>query len=434
MDASIQEDQAKRSKAKHGQGGVWPVKKDGRIVRHRWEIMVGYLSDGRKDIRRGSAKTERDAYKAMRQIAVRKDANTLPAASAVKGTIADLVRTYLAAKKVEASAKTYTKEEQFANLHIIPQIGKVKQEKLTASDVRTLLAKLTDEGLAAETVRGIRGTLARALDQAVVDDILPRNVARLERRKRAHRAARTTDDKHWFTPSEVRLILDGSQADRFHVFWTFLLYTGARFGEAAGLMWRDFDAEAGLITISRSLEKTGDGIPIFSDPKTYASRRTLRIPPTLVAALKGVHKAQAQEKLDARRLEANGTITDTYRNHDLIFASKTGTPLMHRNVYESFKRLMKKLDLPTSASPHSFRHTAATNMLHAGVPLNEVSYILGHAGVEVTAKVYSHAIPRGGEIEWTPPPGRRGLYLLEAWYDRSDGASETERGTAAADG
>ena len=59
-------------------------------------------------------------------------------------------------------------------------------------------------------------------------------------------------------------------------------------------------------------------------------------------------------------------------------------------------------------SPRPTRHTAATNMLRTGVPLPEVSHILGHAGVEVTAKVYAHAVPRGAEIAWTTPAGPAG--------------------------
>ena len=47
------------------------------------------------------------------------------------------------------------------------------------------------------------------------------------------------------------------------------------------------------------------------------------------------------------------------------------------------------------------------------------SSILGRAGVEVTAKVYGHALLRGGASASTPPPGLRGLDLLEAWYARA---------------
>jgi len=275
--------------------------------------------------------------------------------------------------------------------------------------------------------------LARSLDQALIDDILPRYVARLERKKRTHRTARSNDDKFAFTRGEVATIMLGTHSDRFHGLWITLLYTGMRFGEAAALTWRDVDPDARTLTISRSLERVEAGEPVFSDPKTYASARTLRIPATLVDFLRAHRMAQGQEKLDAREKQADGEIVDRYRDHDLIFCSAFGAPLKCRNLYESCQRVVRRLQLP-HASPHTCRHTAATNMLQAGVPLNEVSYILGHAGVDVTAKVYAHAIPRGAEITWTAPRGLRGLDLLEAWYARGNDARETECGAQDAAG
>ena len=404
-----------RAKSSDGQGSVYAIKKDGKVLRYRWEIMVGYLPNGHKDVRRGSEKKEADAVKAMRLVASKKDAHVLPAASAAKGAVADLMSAYLVAKKAEASAKTYAKEEQFATLHITPHVGKIKQEKLTAAHVRELLAKLDAEGLATETVRGIKGTLARALDQAVLDDILPRNVARLERKKRTRRVARTADRTHAFTPEDVDRLITTAAADRYAPLWSTLLHTGMRFGEVAALTWRDFDQGARTITVNRSLEHAEGGAPIYSDPKTFASCRTIRVPATVADLLAARRQAQATEKMAARTV-VEGTVVDEYKAHDLIFCASNGAPLVHSNLWRSFKGLLGRAHL--GGTIHTCRHTAATNMLHAGVPLNEVSHILGHAGVEVTAKVYAHAIPRGADSAWEAPRGLRGLDLLEAWYSR----------------
>ncbi|HXS94617.1 MAG TPA: tyrosine-type recombinase/integrase [Candidatus Limnocylindrales bacterium] len=47
----------------------------------------------------------------------------------------------------------------------------------------------------------------------------------------------------------------------------------------------------------------------------------------------------------------------------------------------------------TTASFHTLRHTHASNLLSRGVPLPAVSARLGHADANVTARVYSHALP-----------------------------------------
>src|SRR5205823_671745 len=115
---------------------------------------------------------------------------------------------------------------------------------------------------------------------------------------------------------------------------------------------------------------------------------------------------------------------DGYRDQGFIFASKRGWPLMKSNVIAGFHRMLKRVGLPGHLTPHTCRHTAATNMLHAGVNPVEVSYILGHADPSITMKVYAHALPRGGRAAWTPPPGLSGLEVLAAWYARA--SDETE--------
>jgi integrase len=44
-------------------------------------------------------------------------------------------------------------------------------------------------------------------------------------------------------------------------------------------------------------------------------------------------------------------------------------------------------------SMHTLRHTHATHLISKGVPLPAVSARLGHADVNVTARIYSHALP-----------------------------------------
>jgi site-specific recombinase XerD len=94
----------------------------------------------------------------------------------------------------------------------------------------------------------------------------------------------------------------------------------------------------------------------------------------------------------ARTTDRQGHIVNQYQDYGLIYCSKFGTALMHTNLNESVHGPMKRLKL-ADASMHECRHTAATNMLHAGVPLNQVSHILGHAGVDATAKIHAHAMP-----------------------------------------
>jgi hypothetical protein len=75
--------------------------------------------------------------------------------------------------------RTYQNYELMVRRHIVPAIGRVRLNRLAAADVRRLLNRASDRDYSPSTVRHIHAVLRVALEQAVRDDLLPRNVARL---------------------------------------------------------------------------------------------------------------------------------------------------------------------------------------------------------------------------------------------------------------
>jgi integrase len=62
------------------------------------------------------------------------------------------------------------------------------------------------------------------------------------------------------------------------------------------------------------------------------------------------------------------------------------------SVYDLVDRLRRKLSgqVPQGWSPHWLRHSHATALLLAGVPVHVVSRRLGHADVQTTLNTYAH--------------------------------------------
>jgi integrase len=75
---------------------------------------------------------------------------------------------------------------------------------------------------------------------------------------------------------------------------------------------------------------------------------------------------------------------------DLVFPNTVGKPLEPRAVDSMFKRLLKKAELPTATRFHDLRHTAATLLIERGADLYEVSRLLGHSSITITADIYGH--------------------------------------------
>lgn len=72
-----------------------------------------------------------------------------------------------------------------------------------------------------------------------------------------------------------------------------------------------------------------------------------------------------------------------------LLASKMGAPLDDGNVRRRFSRFMKSLGIE-GVTPHTCRHTCATEMAAAGVPPRAIQSILGHASYSTTASIYTH--------------------------------------------
>lgn len=64
------------------------------------------------------------------------------------------------------------------------------------------------------------------------------------------------------------------------------LTTGLRRGEICGLMWQDFDENAGTLKIVRSVNAPKKGELEIGETKTSQGRSTIRLPPSTIQRLK----------------------------------------------------------------------------------------------------------------------------------------------------
>jgi site-specific recombinase XerC len=77
------------------------------------------------------------------------------------------------------------------------------------------------------------------------------------------------------------------------------------------------------------------------------------------------------------------------------FASRSGTPLSHRNVQvRGFEEARDKAELPQTLTFHKLRHAFASLAAHRGVTMNVLSEVMGHAHVGITQSIYMHLYGR----------------------------------------
>jgi len=276
--------------------------------------------------------------------------------------------------------RTFERYEQICRVHVKPALGRIKLRKLTPAHLRGLYRAKLDAGLAPRTVQYIHTTMHKALKQAVLDGLVPRNVAQaVKSPKPTAKEIRVLDD------GEIRRFLDAARGERLEALYVLAISTGMRRGELMGLTWRDVDLDRGKLSLRRSLSFTKDG-PKFTDTKRKSSRRSIKLSQTAVDALRSHRVRQNEERLG---------VGSEWQDNDLVFPDERGQPLTPRTLYRvSFKRVLKRAGLPETITFHeATRHTCATMLLGRGVHPKIVQELLGHATISITLDTYSHVLP-----------------------------------------
>jgi integrase len=131
--------------------------------------------------------------------------------------------------------------------------------------------------LSSATIRYTHGIPGTALNDAVREERLGRNVAKLVRAP----AANSKRTEPW-TAAEAIAFLDYARGrEQFAEVFELALRTGLRIGEVLALAWDDIDMKAGTIRVRHSVRRhlgIGAGL-MLSEPKTAASRRRIPLPP-----------------------------------------------------------------------------------------------------------------------------------------------------------
>jgi integrase len=359
----------------NGDGDVFPRKnKAGKITSYRGAY---FGPDGKR--RYVSGKTKEEARRNLRRARGEAerglvfDADNLQVGEYLDRWLSDSVNDTV-------KATTFERYEQIVRLHLKPALGRVKLKGLTPAHVRGLYREKLEAGSSARTVRYIHTTLHKALKQAVMDGLIPRNVTESVKPPQPSR-----EEMHPLTPEQAKLLLEIAHkaTDRLEALYVLAIHTGLRQGELLGLKWDDVDLEDGFLQVRRTLTITKDG-PVFTSPKTAGSRRSVKLTSKAIEALKRHLERQLGE------IDRVGSL---WIENGLIFASETGEPLNRHNlIRRSFKPLLKRAGLPQIRF-HDLRHTCATLLLTRNVNPKIVSEMLGHSSIAITLDTYSHVLP-----------------------------------------
>lgn len=253
-----------------------------------------------------------------------------------------------------------------------PTLGEVRLDKLSPVAVQSLYGKLEADGVSARRRQMVHAVLRRSLNIAVRQGLIIRNVCQAVDPPKVEKVEMQT-----LTAEQAQKLLTESQGTPEHALYVLALTCGLRQGEIFALQWSDINTEAGTLSISKSLQESGNSLKI-GPPKSKSAIRSLSLPAVAIDSLN-----------DHLQMQIDAGLNDI----GLIFCSPEGMFIRKSNFSRRhWKPLLKKCELPNIRF-HDLRHTSATLLLGKGVHPKIVQNRLGHSQISLTLDTYSHVLP-----------------------------------------
>lgn len=357
----------------NGEGSVW------RATDGRGWLGAIHLNGKRRYVR---AATKTLARARLARLVADAQAGQL---SSTRTTVAELLARRLDDLSAEGRRpRTLQTCETIARLHLVPLVGARRVRDLRPTDIRQLLRDLASGGLSAATIVKARSVLYGALRLAVVEELIPANpAAAVPAPTVPHYQARA------LSLEEVASLIEAATGHRLEHLWRFIIKTGCRWGEAAGLQWHSVDLRRGVVRIEQAAAKVpraaraGGPTWELAQLKTDRSRRSLPLEPSDLASLR-----QQRDQVEQLRAEAG----DRWQEHDLVFPRPSGAPLGNAKVGLEWRAVVAAAGIPGRVRMHDLRHSHATLLRSLGADITTIRDQLGHATIRQTAEIYVHFV------------------------------------------
>jgi len=355
-------------------GTIYKARSASGGVSWRYQIDAGHDEQGnRMRLSKSGFKREREANDAMHEAMQDLKRGCVNTTSTLKEYLDRWLPYHTKAKPLEP-----TTAGRYASLaaHATAALGSITLKDLTTFTLDDLYVKLS-ETLSAKTVREVHNVVHVALKRAVKTKLLPFNPADgcdLPRLDQKEAVALSADQLDAYQTAAA-----GKWAD---LLIRLAAAIGARRGELLACRWPDLDWQTSRLRIERSLYQISGRMGIKA---TKGRRpRTVTVPPSLMEYLK-LHREQQEQ--------SRAMFGPDYRaDLDLIFCTPEGEYRKPDSVSWAACDIAHRAGLK-GVSLHSLRHTHASQLLAAGVPVTNVSKRLGHRDAYTTAKIYAHALP-----------------------------------------
>jgi integrase len=290
----------------------------------------------------------------------------------------------------DVSSLTMERYRTRLRVHLIPAWGESPLVDIKPLKVEAWATALADGGMKPNTLSVTRGLFVTMLEDAVFEGLIDINPAR-KRKRRGRYQRKAGVEKVWVYEADVLRVANNLRSLRGE--WAFVLvvlaaFTGMRWGELIGLKREFVWLDHGAVRVEWQLVEHDNGS--FEElPPKYGSRRTLLIPPFLVAILADFLEAlpEGQQHLF---LTSKGTHPRRSGFGTLAFSEAVNGRTATYNGSKVRKAAVPTIEGAKGLTMHGLRHSHKVWIDEDGAPRVAAEERMGHQ-IQGVEGVYSHA-------------------------------------------
>lgn len=359
-----------------GEGSI-TKRQDGR---YQVRIDLGRNELGKRQRRYGYADTPEEARKLLRRFQLEKDRGIRAGRDARPPRTLGLWMTeWLEHVEQAREPGTHERYEVIVRVHLRPAFGHLRPSQFEPVLLERFLDRKLRDGYSVAYVRLMMWTLSGLLRRAEklfgwrnfvgIDTLDIPSVAPIEEMD--------------LSLEEAKAFLQTIKGDRLYALYLMAMVLGQRQGTMLGLRWADVAEDYSRVRLPMRLIRVKGEWQLRShrQSRTKKAPRTLPLPAPLADALRE-HRARQERERDVAgsrwvEMEHEG------REVRLVFTSVTGGPLNGTSVTRWFQAHLKQAGLERRRF-HDLRSSAATIMSALGIPIEIISQVLAHSGLQMT--------------------------------------------------
>lgn len=236
---------------------------------------------------------------------------------------------------------------------------KISYQNITNDEIRRFLKYLNSKKYSKNTISRLLSTLRHYYNYLITQKIVFKNPFKVIRNPKKDKRM-----PNFLQYDELEKIINSIElTDEFNIrnrLIIELLYaTGLRVSELSNLKIADFNFKTKEIRVIGKGSK--ERIVFFGE---YANEVLL------------LYLKEARPKLSKQ-------------SNEYLLLNKNGTKLSTRGIELVIEKVIKELSIKHHISPHTIRHTFATDLLNNGADLKSVQELLGHSSLSTT-QIYTH--------------------------------------------